>query len=188
MKKNNFNNRNKITKTLLYYYILALLAVFLFNWFLMPMYMSRQVKTTTYSDFIIAVEAGEVSEVYFTDAEINYIKEENGKICYYKTGIVDNPTLPQLLQEKGVSYGAEIPEKPNLFLSTLLSYGIPILIFSFIGKRINKNMTEKMGAAGLSIHGRGVAKVYTPEEDKKTFEDELGKERLKKTGRNNRLS
>ncbi len=179
MKKNNFNNRNKITKTLLYYYILALLAVFLFNWFLMPMYMSRQVKTTTYSDFIIAVEAGEVSEVYFTDAEINYIKEENGKICYYKTGIVDNPTLPQLLQEKGVSYGAEIPEKPNLFLSTLLSYGIPILIFSFIGKRINKNMTEKMGAAGLSIHGRGVAKVYTPEEDKKTFEDVAGQAEAK---------
>ena len=153
--------------------------VFLFNWFLMPMYMSRQVKTTTYSDFIIAVEAGEVSEVYFTDAEINYIKEENGKICYYKTGIVDNPTLPQLLQEKGVSYGAEIPEKPNLFLSTLLSYGIPILIFSFIGKRINKNMTEKMGAAGLSIHGRGVAKVYTPEEDKKTFEDVAGQAEAK---------
>ena len=181
MKDTNSTNRNRIPRTLLYYYGIAVLAVFLFNWLFVPLYASRQVQTTSYSDFIAAVEAGDVEQVHFTDTQINYTKEEGGKILYFKTGIVDNPSLPQLLQEKGVSYGAEIPEKPNVFLSLLLNYGVPMLIFSLIGKRISKNMAGKLGASGLNIRGSEVAKVYTPDDDKKTFADVAGQEEAKES-------
>ncbi|HHW95500.1 MAG TPA: ATP-dependent metallopeptidase FtsH/Yme1/Tma family protein [Mogibacterium sp.] len=174
-------NRNRIPRTLLYYYSIAVLAIIIFNWLLMPMFMSRETKTTTYSDFLSAVESGNVQQVYFTDTEINYTLEKKGEIQYCKTGIVENPQLPQLLKEKGVSYGAEIPEKPNLLMSIFLNYGIPILIFSLIGRQIRKNMSTRMGAAGLNIHGQGVAKVYTPDKEKKTFEDVAGQEEAKES-------
>lgn len=174
-------NRNRIPRTLLYYYSIAVLAIIIFNWLLMPMFMSREIKTTSYSEFLSAVESGNVQQVYFTDTEINYTLDKKGEIQYCKTGIVENPQLPQLLKEKGVNYSAEIPEKPNVLLSLFLSYGIPILIFSLIGKQIRKNMSSRMGAAGLNIHGQGVAKVYTPDREKKTFEDVAGQEEAKES-------
>lgn len=183
MKDNNYNNPNpkKVPRSLLYYYGVAILIILIFNLVIMPAFLSRQVRTTTYFDFINSIEAGEVQEVQFLDTEIRYTKIENGQLRIFKTGIVDNPELPQMLQEKGINYAAEIPEKPNLLLSALLSYGIPILIFFLIGRQINKNMASKMGAAGLNIHGQGGAKVYTPDKDKKTFEDVAGQEEAKES-------
>lgn len=183
MKDNNYNNPNpkKMPRSLLYYYGVAFLVILIFNMVIMPAFLSRQVRTTTYFDFINSIEAGEVQEVQFLDTEIRYTKIENGQPRIFKTGIVDNPELPQMLQEKGINYAAEIPEKPNLLLSALLSYGIPILIFFLIGRQINKNMASKMGAAGLNIHGQGGAKVYTPDKDKKTFEDVAGQEEAKES-------
>lgn len=183
MKDNNYNNPNpkKMPRSLLYYYGIAILIILIFNLVIMPAFLSRQVQTTTYFDFINSIEAGEVQEVQFLDTEIRYTKIENGQLRIFKTGIVDNPELPQMLQEKGINYAAEIPEKPNLLLSALLSYGIPILIFFLIGRQINKNMASKMGAAGLNIHGQGGAKVYTPDKDKKTFEDVAGQEEAKES-------
>lgn len=147
----------------------------------MPMISSHQVQTTTYFDFMNSVEAGEVKQVYFSDTEISYTKEIDGQTRYFKTGIVDNPQLPQILQEKGINYAAEIPEKPNLLLSLFLTYGIPIIIFAFIGRQINKNITKKIGASGLNIHGQKVAKIYKPDEDKKTFDDVAGQEEAKES-------
>lgn len=120
-----------------------------------------------------------VKQVQFSDTEIKYVTEEGGYIRYYKTGVVDNPQLPQMLQERGITYTAEIPETPNLLLTILLSYGLPIVIFSLIGRQVSKNMTARMGAGGLNIHGRGVAKVYKPDTDKKTFADVAGQEEAK---------
>jgi len=183
MEDNNYNNPNpkKVPRSLLYYYGIAILIILIFNLVIMPAFLSRQVQTTTYFDFINSIEADEVQEVQFLDTEIRYTKIENGQLRIFKTGIVDNPELPQMLQEKGINYAAEIPEKPNLLLSALLSYGIPILIFFLIGRQINKNMASKMGAAGLNIHGQGGAKVYTPDKDKKTFEDVAGQEEAKES-------
>ncbi len=172
---------NKIRKTLLYYYGITLLIVFLFNFAIMPMILSNQVQTTTYYDFMKAIEADEVTGVQFSNTEIMYSKEEDGQTRYFKTGIVDNPDLPKLLQEKEINYAAEIPETPNLLVSLLVRYAVPIAIFSLIGRQINKNLTNRMGASGLNIHGKSVAKVYKPEQDKKTFEDVAGQEEAKES-------
>lgn len=175
------NSNDKIPRSKLYYYVSVLLFVLMFNWIFMPLFLSRQVQTTTYDEFIHSVEAGEVTQVEMTDTQINYVIEEGDKASFFKTGIVDDPQLPQLLQEKKVSYGAEIPEMPNLFLSLLLTYGLPLLFFIFIGQQFSKNMANKMGAGGLNIHGRGVAKVYKPDDDKKNFRDVAGQDEAKES-------
>ncbi len=181
MNNTESNKDNKIPRNLLYYYGIVSVIVLIFNLMIMPMIMSKQVQTTTYFDFMNSIEAGEVKEVQFSDTEITYTKEEDGKLRLFKTGVVDNPQLLQVLQEKGINYTAEIPETPNLFLSVLLRYGLPILFFSLIGRQVNKNLMSRMGASGLNIHGQGMAKVYTPDEDKKTFEDVAGQEEAKES-------
>ncbi|MGI6781446.1 MAG: ATP-dependent zinc metalloprotease FtsH [Acholeplasmataceae bacterium] len=181
MKGDNSTKHNKTTRPLIYYWGIALIVLLIFNLILRPLIFTKRVQTTTYSAFINAVEAGEVSEVYFTDSEINYTKKIDDRVYFFKTGIVDNPDLPQLLQEKGVEYAAEIPQKPNLFLSILLNYGLPILIFFVIGRIINKNLKNRIGAAGLNIRGQDVGKVYIADKEKKTFDDVAGQEEAKES-------
>lgn len=179
MSNTGTNNQKKTPRNLLYYYAIVVAIVMFFNLAILPTIMQRQVYTTTYYDFINAVEAGEVKQVQFSATEINYVREERGQIYYCKTGVVDNPELPKMLQEKGINYAAEIPETPSLLLTILLQYGLPILIFSLIGRQMNKNLRKRMGAGGLNIHGRGAAKVYEPDADTKTFEDVAGQEEAK---------
>ncbi|CDZ75612.1 ATP-dependent zinc metalloprotease FtsH [Peptoniphilus sp. ING2-D1G] len=175
------NNQSQKPRSLWYYYAVVFAGVLIFNLVIMPWILSGQVQTTTYYDFINAIEKGEVKEVKFSSTEIMYSKEQNGRKDLFKTGVVDNPELPKTLQEKGINYIAEILETPNLFLSLLIRYGMPILIFSMIGREINKNLTNKMSASGLNIRGQGVAKVYKPDEEKKTFEDVAGQEEAKES-------
>ena len=104
------------------------------------MIMSKQVQTTTYFDFIKSVELERSNRFSFPIRRSPIPKEEDGKLHLFKTGVVDNPQLPQILQEKGIDYTAEIPETPNLFLSVLVRYGLPILFFSMIGRQVNKTM------------------------------------------------
>jgi ATP-dependent Zn protease len=124
---------------------------------------------------------------FIDDAEVEkYAKDISekfygGHVQYFKTGVVDNPQLPQILREKGVTYAAEIPETPNLLLTLLLQYGLPILIFSLVGRRISKNLRGRLGAGGLNIHGQGTAKIYKPDEDKKDFDDVAGQEEAKES-------
>ncbi|MGI6700685.1 MAG: ATP-dependent zinc metalloprotease FtsH [Christensenellales bacterium] len=179
MSNTGTNNQKKTPRNLLYYYLIVVAIVMFFNLAILPTIMQRQVYTTTYYDFINAVEAGEVKQVQFSATEINYVREERGQIYYCKTGVVDNPELPKMLQEKGINYAAEIPETPSLLLTILLQYGLPILIFSLVGRQMNKNLRKRMGAGGLNIHGRGAAKVYEPDSDTKTFEDVAGQEEAK---------
>lgn len=100
MKETSSNNGNKIPKTLMFYYGIAILVILFFNLVIMPKILSYRVQTTTYFDFMNSVESGDVKEVYISDTEINYMKEIDGQPFYFKTGIVDNPQLPQILQEK----------------------------------------------------------------------------------------
>ena len=64
MKNTDSHNKNKIPRTLLYYYGIVILLIFVFNWLIMPMFLSRQVQTTTYFDFITR-RSGEVKQVQF---------------------------------------------------------------------------------------------------------------------------
>ncbi|NLL64115.1 MAG: ATP-dependent zinc metalloprotease FtsH, partial [Ruminococcaceae bacterium] len=181
MENKNTDDRGRRPRKIWYYYALVWIIVLIFNLMILPMIISRRVVTTTYTDFMNALEADEVTEVQFSATEINYVIERDGRVGYFKTGVIDDPQLPQLLRNKGVTYAAEIPETPSLLLTLLLQYGFPILLFSLIGRQISKNLRGKMGAGGLSIHGQGTAKVYKPDEDKKSFEDVAGQEEAKES-------
>lgn len=179
--ENTNNNNEKKPASIWSYYGLVILIVLFFNLVIFPWMSSRQVQLTTYSDFINAVEAGEVEGVQLSSTEIIYTKEEGGRLSYYKTGVVDNPNLAQTLQEKGIEYGADIPQSPNFFMTLLLSYGLPFIFFSLIGRSIMRKVNMKMSDGGLNFSGQGVAKTYKPDVDKKTFADVAGQDEAKES-------
>lgn len=48
MESTGSNNKKKTPRPLLYYYGLVFLTVLIFNWLIMPMFLSRQVTTANY--------------------------------------------------------------------------------------------------------------------------------------------
>ena len=178
-KNNKSNDPNQQRKNLLYYYGSVLLIVLIFNIFLAPKLFEPQVQEVPYSKFISQIDAGEVTKVEIQDNQIVYTTGYEANQKYFNTGIVADDTLPQRLQEKGVPYGATIQKRPNILLSLLLTYGIPILIFVFIGRMLSRSMSSKMGG-GLSLGGQA-GKVYVPDGDKKTFDDVAGQDEAKES-------
>ena len=168
-------------KSLLYYYFIVLMIVFLFNMFVMPVMEEKQIVLSTYSDFLEKLDKGEVVKVKISDTQILYEGKEDGESKIYKTGIVKDPELVQRLQDQKVQFAAEIPEAPNIFLSIIVSYVLPILIFFGLGSLLNKRMMNRMGASGLNIYGKSGAKLYKPEKDEKNFDDVAGQEEAKES-------
>ena len=105
--------------TMAKYVGVVLIIMLVFNTILMPMIMKRQVRETSYSHFLDSLDKGIVKLVQLQPSEINYITEENEYQQIYRTGVIDDPTLVPALREKGVQFGAVIPEQPNPLLSFL---------------------------------------------------------------------
>ncbi len=175
------DKKNKNVKSALSYYGTVFLIIILFNWLVAPLLFSPRVVTTTYSQFLEDLKAGQITEVQLSDDEIVYVVTEDEKKQYFKTGVVDNPALPEMLYEKGVTFTAVIPEPPNVFLSILLTWCLPILFFWGIWKLMTRSMKNRMGAQGLNISGQNSAKVYKPDSQKKTFDDVAGQEEGKES-------
>ncbi len=179
-EKNNLTDPSK--KPLLYYYSIALLAVFLLNWFVFPIFLQPRVQEVTYSEFLKQVDAKNVTTVELQENQIFYIIENaEGKSEYYKTGYIEDPDLVKRLQENQVEFKSVIPKQPNILLSILLSYGIPILIFVGIGRLLNKNMQKQMTGTNLMFGQGKSGKIYVPDSDKKSFADVAGQEEAKES-------
>lgn len=163
-----------------YFYIIAILAVLLFNGILWPMLTDPVVEEATYSEFLQQVDAGLVKEVDIQPNQIVYKTGEGDDAQYYQTGLVDDPNLVQRLEENQVEFTAEIVNQPSIWLTLLLSYGLPILIFFFIGRRLMGMMSSRGGAGGLALGGQA-GKVYVPDGDKKNFLDVAGQDEAKES-------
>ena len=117
VNENDDQDKNpKLNKTLMNYYLIMLITIFTLNWLIIPMISQNSVIPTTYSQFMDNLEKGQVQAVQLDTNSILYTAvDENNNVRTYKTGIMNDPNLVDRLNEKDVTYGAVIQEKPNMF-------------------------------------------------------------------------
>ena len=116
-------------KPLLYYYVIVLLVLLLFNFLAMPWIAQNQIVDVDYNTFIEMTENGEISRAELQDATNRILFTDTNEKIVYKTAMVDDPDLISRLNDNGVSFRGEEIEQSSGFLSALLSWVLPMVIF-----------------------------------------------------------
>ncbi len=162
-------------KPLIYYCIVAMMIVVLLNMLAIPKLAELQVKEVDYGTFMSMTEEKNIGRVSIEENQILFTDKENTQI--YKTGLLDDPNLTQRLYEAGATFSGEIVEEPNVLLSFLITWIIPMAIFALIGRFMSKKMMEKAGGGPNSMTfnmGKSNAKVYVKSSDGISFDDVEG--------------
>jgi cell division protease FtsH len=145
----------------------------------MPWIVQRQIKETDYGTFLTMIENKEIGEVQIQSNQILFTDKDNKQI--YKTGVMNDPELVSRLNNSGAVFSSEIVEETSPFLSFLLTWILPTVIFFAIGQLISKKMMSKAGGSGSMMFntGRNNAKVYVKSSNGITFADVEGEEEAK---------
>ena len=170
-------------KPLIYYCTVALVVLLLLNIFVFPLIFENQVAEVGYNDFLAMVDAGEVEEVARDDSAktITFTAHngKDGRLRYYQTGIWPDDTLLTRLESANVKFASSIPTQASPLLTILISWVLPILIFSFIGKLIMGRMTNGGAIGNAMSFGKANAKIYVEAQTGKTFADVAGEDEAK---------
>jgi cell division protease FtsH len=144
----------------------ALAAIFLIS-YLEQYYFFAKVETIPYSQLKQDIAAGKVANLTLGPDSIKGTL--TGKPPQeFITIRVDDPGLVKELDESKVSYSGRYENK---FLSSLLSWVIPIAIFFLIWRFAMKKMGPGMGVMSFS---KNKARIFAENETKVTFQDVAG--------------
>ena len=176
------NEVKRPKKPLIYYYMIVLVVMMLINLIAVPWFAEKQVREVDYGTFLTMIDEGNIGRVDVQSNQILFTDKEETKI--YKTGLMNDPNLTQRLYDAGVtSFGSEIVEQTSPFLSILLSWVLPILIFVGLGQFLSKKLMDRAGGAGaMSFNmGKSNAKVYVKSSDGISFADVEGVDEAKES-------
>ena len=167
-------------KPLIYYYIMALLILSLLNFFVMPWLAEKQVREVDYGTFMNMTEDGDIGKVEVEENRIVFTNKENTKI--YKTGIMNDPGLIDRLHASGAEFSGEIVEQMSPFLSALLTWVLPGIIFIVLGQFMARKLMDKAGGGAASMmfgKGDSGAKIYVQSTEGIRFDDVAGEDEAK---------
>ena len=167
-------------KPLIFYYIVAMLLVMLFNFIAMPWLSQYQVKDVDYNTFVTMTQQGEVGRVEIQEQDNRIVFTSKDEKSIYKTAMVPDDNLVQRLLDAGVSTTGEEIEQTSLLVS-IFSWVAPILIFLALGQFMSRKMMEKMGGGNSMMFnmGKSNAKVYVKSAEGIKFDDVAGEDEAK---------
>ena len=165
-------------KPLIYYYFIVLAVLMIINLTVMPWFNSRQVVEVDYGTFMTMTENREIGQVLVDANKITFTNKDNTMI--FKTGRMDDPGLIERLHAAGAQFGGEIVEEMPLFLSILLNWVLPMVIFVAIGQLLARQMMKKAGGNSMMFGmGKSSAKVYVKSAEGIKFSDVAGEDEAK---------
>src|SRR5258705_724804 len=136
-----------------------------------------QVETIPYSQFEQLLEENKIAEVLVGQESVQGTLKEpfpDGRKEFYTVRV--EPELADKLR----AHGVVITGAPSsTFLSTILSWVLPIFIFHLVWPLGFRRMGERQGLGGLMSIGRSRAKVYVETDTKVTFKDVAGVDEAK---------
>ena len=172
----------KPRKPLIYYYVIVLAVLLLFNFLIMPWAAERRIREVGYETFMEMTESRDIGKVEIdqSDNEILFTNKDGDQI--YKTGMVEDADLTQRLYESGAKFSGQILEQASPVLTFLLYWILPILIFVGIGQYMSRKLMNKAsGGPDSMIFGMGKsnAKVYVKSSEGIMFSDVAGEDEAK---------
>jgi len=161
------------TQINLWYVVLAFFGVIL----LRDLWVQTQsVEPIPYSRFERYVDEGLVRDVVVGRDYIRgtFTQPQNGKSHFITTRV--EPRLAERLSGTGIEYTGTFE---NTWLSTLLSWIVPVLLFFALWMFVIRRFAERQGFGGLMSIGKSKAKVYVETDTKVGFRDVAGVDEAK---------
>ncbi|HEX2727814.1 MAG TPA: ATP-dependent zinc metalloprotease FtsH [Beijerinckiaceae bacterium] len=165
---------NKGTRFHLWYWIAAFVGLMILQYVYVTV---RQVATIPYSQFEQLLKDGKVTEIAVSDRFIQGALREplaDGKSRFVTTRI--DPQFAEELQRYNVRYTGQIE---STFLSDLLSWVVPVLLFFGLWTYLARRVAGQGGLGGLMTIGKSKAKVYVESDTGVTFADVAGVDEAK---------
>ena len=170
-------------RPLIYYYLIALGVILLFNMLVMPIMSMNQVLEVDYGTFVQMAEDKNLGQVEVNETENQIVFTDKEQTAIYTAGMIPDPDLARLLKASGAKYGGQIIQQTNPILSFLLSWLLPIAIFVLLGQYMNKKLMEQAGGKNSLSFGMGKsnAKVYVQSTKGIRFADVAGEDEAKES-------
>ena len=168
-------------KPLIFYYLVAMLLVMLFNFIAMPWLSQYQIQEVDYNTFVDMTENGEIDKVEIQEQDNRILfTGKDGKSIYKTAMISTDSQLVQRLLDAGVSTTGEEIEQTSLLVQ-ILGWVAPILIFIALGQFMSRKLIEKMGGSNSMMFnmGKSNAKVYVKSAEGIKFDDVAGEDEAK---------
>ena len=183
--KNNKNPLDNMPKGNIWTALIITLALVLLISWIYGSISGSQFTETSVSDFLDAMEKGNLAEVEFRYDRIVYLTKQEAakdptrqKACY--TGLPsggDTLALSQQLHDMGVHVTREITED-NSVVMMILSYCITFAILFVFMRMLTKRMT---GEGMMGGFGKIKAKMYMEKQTGVTFKDVAGQDEAKES-------
>ncbi len=161
---------NSLYKNLLFWGIIIVIMIFLFNIFTKP---RQTILDKNYSDFISAVQNGQVLEVEARGKNIVW-RDVDGK--RFKTYAPEDPEMIKILREKKVVINAKKEEDFPIWQNILINWFPMILL---VGVWIFFMRQVQVGGGKALSFGKSKAKVLTKDHHHVTFANVAGIEEAK---------
>ena len=168
-------------KPLIFYYMVAMLLVMLFNFIAMPWLSQYQIQEVDYNTFVSMTERGEIGRAEIQEADNRILFTSKDEKTIYKTAMISTDSqLVQRLLDAGVSTSGEEIEQTSLLMN-ILSWVAPILIFIALGQFMSRKLMQKMGGGNSMMFnmGKSNAKVYVKSAEGIRFDDVAGEDEAK---------
>ena len=165
-------------KPLIFYYLIVILALMLFNALVMPWFTQGQIQEVDYGTFMDMTKAKEIGLVEVQDNQILFTDKDETTV--YKTGVMFDPGLVDRLDESGATFSQEIVEEMSPLTTILLSWILPMVIFIGLGQFMSKKLMNKAGGNGMMFGmGKSNAKIYVNSSEGIHFSDVAGEDEAK---------
>ncbi len=158
---------NKKHQLNLWYAVFAFGAVLFFQYWMAM----RDVVALDYSVFLDDLHTGKIAQVYVGQSQLSgsFSTPQDGKSQFVTTRV--EPGFAEELAKSGVKFSGV---QETTWLTTLLSWVLPVLLFFGLWMFFFRGVAEKQGFGGLMAIGKSRAKVYVEKNTGVTFQDVAG--------------
>jgi cell division protease FtsH len=157
---------NSRVKNLLFWVVVGLFMILLFNLFSVPTH--SQEEDVIFSDFMAHLDKGDLTRVTIKANNISGILKDGTRIRTYSA---EYPDLVKVLRERNVQIEAKPPDDNPWYITFLVTWG-PFILFLALWFFLMRQM--QIGGNKALSFGKSRARLLTEERKKVTFSDVAG--------------